>query len=102
MNNTNLNQDNKLGLRQGNYLFVVDIASVGTVAVPTIKEVANARVLEASPDGSIKVHWMSNYNLCGDFRSEVMAFDNNLVLDTEDQEKRNAWRVERGLMPIEN
>ena len=58
------------------------------------------RVLEVFPDGSFTAHWMSNWNLNGDFATELMKFNPDGTLDTKDKDERNQYRIANGLMPI--
>lgn len=95
-----LNNENQLKLKQRSSLRIVELAEGKTVAIPTKRKVANALVLDVFPDGAFTAHWDVNFNLDGDFRTELMRFDSNLVLDEMDLEKRNKIRVDNGLMPI--
>jgi hypothetical protein len=70
-----------------------------TVALPT-RVGYNIRVLSVASDGSFSAHHKNNYNLNGDFRTELMMFSNDLVLDTEDKKKRNEQRLANGLLGI--
>ena len=90
-----------LGLKRGSNLLMVELKEGITVAIPTVKALANIKVLDVQEDGVFTAHWTSNFNTDGDFRTELMVFTSDLVLDTEDLAKRNAVRVENGLMPIE-
>lgn len=101
-----MNKNNSLGLKVGSYGRVLTLKEVDTkgknlvVFLPVVKELANARVLEVNESGSIKVHWKMNYNLSGDFRTELMQFSNNLILDNKDFKERNKIRKANGLVLI--
>lgn len=94
------NENNKLNLKQGSWVMVVQLKEGITVAIPTVKVLANVRIVDVDEDGSFTAHWDDNYNLNGDFRTELMRFDNDLVLDSGDMKKRNDIRKANGLMPI--
>jgi hypothetical protein len=104
----NMNNNNSLNLKRGSYGRIETTLSrnakgekIGiTVFIPTVSYIANARVLNARQDGSVDVHWDSNYNTSGDFRSELMRFNPALALDTQDRDTRNETRIVNGLMPI--
>lgn len=70
-----------------------------TVFIPTTKTFANAKVLTVD-DNSFTAHWLTNWNLNGDFSSELMSFDEQAVLDTGDLADRNTFRKENGLIEI--
>ncbi len=100
-----MNKDNCLKLKNGGYGLVLK-SGINTVFIPTIKALAKkaaegARILQVMEDGVITAHWYDNYNTSGDFHTELMRFDNNLLLDIMDKEKRNAIRAKNGLMEIE-
>jgi hypothetical protein len=72
--------------------------------IPTTKKHANARVIEHSDNG-LMIHWLSNYNLDGDFRTELMMFDNEIdlisdvyLLDQEHEATRKKERTASGLI----
>lgn len=94
------NLDNKLNFTNGTRLLILKLEDGRDYAIPTKKELSNARILEVNNDGSFTAHWSSNWNLNGDFSSELMSFDNNLVMDEGDLEARNEFRIKNGLMPI--
>ena len=96
-----LNNENKLKLKQRSSLLIVELKEGKTIAIPVRSSLRNARVLDVFPDGAFTAHWKENFNTFGDFRSELMTFDSNLVLDEMDLKKRNKLRVANGLMPIE-
>lgn len=95
-----MNENNKLKLVCGSLVRVVDLQEGITVAIPTRRGVANAKVLDVNEDGGIAVHWIDNWNMSGDFSTELMRFDSNLVLDTGDLQNRNAVRNAIGIMPV--
>ena len=95
------NADNKLKLSTGKHLLMLELKEGITVAIPTIKALTNIRVLEVEDNGSFTAHWTSNFNLSGDFRTEVMQFDADLVLDTGDKVARNKIRKVNDLIPID-
>ena len=70
-----------------------------TIFIPTRKPFANAKVLEVGENG-FTVHRLSNYNEFGDFRTELMLFDNRAIMSTTDKEQRNAVREANWLIPI--
>lgn len=94
------NANNKLKLSTGKHLLMLELKEGITVAIPTTKALSNIRVLDIEDDGTFTAHWTSNFNLSGDFRTEVMRFDADLVLDEGDKTKRNNERKAHGLMPI--
>jgi len=100
------NNNNKLELKEGGFGRVLTLKEKDSngsnlvVFLPVSSKVANARILEVHESGAISVHWKENFNDEGDFQSEVMLFDENLVLDNSDLDKRNEFRVRKGLMPI--
>ncbi len=96
-----MNNENRCGLRQGSWGVILTLKDGETVFVPTLKAIANARVLTAFEHGSVTVHYAENYNLEGDFRTELMFFNANLVLDVSDLGRRNIVRVSQGMAPIE-
>lgn len=100
-----MNNNNSLKLKVGAWGRVMELSQVVdgknlTVFLPTVKAVANARVVEVNEDGSVAVHWDGNFNLSGDFRTELMQFDNNLTMDNLDFEERNELRVANGLVAL--
>ena len=95
-----MNENNILNLRSGSFGRVCNLVNVGQVFIPTVRRIANAKVLNVFEDGSISVHWDSNWNLSGDFESELMQFNKNLVLDIEDKQNRNKFRKENGLVEV--
>lgn len=95
-----MNNNNQLGLKRGSWGRVMKLEGGMTVFLPCVKLIANARVLNARNDGSADVHFKGNFNTFGDFRSELMSFDSNLVLDTGDLKERNARRRAAGLVEI--
>lgn len=101
-----MNENNVLNLKQGSWGRVLVLAQGKgskniTVFMPCQKRLANARVLEAFDDGAITAHWESNFNTNGDFRTELMRFDNNLVLDALHLAERNRIRRDAGLVEID-
>lgn len=96
-----LNKDNALKLKMKTPLRIVRLEEGKTVAIPTKRRLANAFVLDIFPDGAFTAHWDGNFNIFGDFSSELMRFTDNLELDELDLGKRNAFRIKNGLMPIE-
>lgn len=95
------NLNNKLNLKTGTNVLVIVTTGVKeniTVAIPTRQTLANAKVVEVNQDGSFTAHWKGNFNLRGDFRTELMSFNNELVLDTNDRERRNKFRKQNGLI----
>ena len=100
-----MNNNNQLNIKIGSYGLVMPLDNT-RVFIPTSAKVAKAngfgaRVLSVKADGSISVHWRENYNTEGDFRTELMQFNSDLILDTEDEAARNKRRVANGLLPIE-
>lgn len=88
-------------LRQGSWWY-----TDGEIAVPTIKKYATAKLLKFDAE-KIYLHWTDNYNLAGDFRTELMKFEATLslgstifVLDAGDKAERNALRRKHNLIPI--
>ena len=95
LNNTSLET-----LKIKDYLFVEEIDG-NLVAKRSSKELANARVLGIDTiDGRFTAHWLSNWNTSGDFSSEIMLFNTDCKLDRDDLDKKNAYRIHNGLMPI--
>ena len=97
-----MNNNNQLNLKEGTWGRVIKLAEKQgkehmIIFMPCIKKISNARVVEANEDGSISVHWSDNWNLEGDFRTELMQFNENLVLDNLDFEERNELRSKNGL-----
>lgn len=97
---SNINKNNELRLKVGNWGRVIHLNEGIHIFLPVMRKLANARVVEVGEDGSLKVHWDSNYNLNGDFRSELMKFNSNLILDEKDKESRNKFRRQHGLVEI--
>lgn len=95
-----MNEDNRLNLKIGSHGRVMNLVDVGKVFLPCSSKISNARVVEVEEDGSVNVHWKDNFNLDGDFRSELMSFDSNLVFNEEDLVDRNRVRRENGLVEI--
>jgi len=95
-----MNNKNNLNIKRGKYLKVLKEDNIN-IAKLSLKEEANARVLEIFKDGSFTAHLISNYNLRGDFRTELMYFNNKLILDEEDKKTRNEIRASFGLIEIE-
>ena len=103
---SSLNENNQLKLKKKSPLLILNLESGATVAVPVSNKFAKmsdsgARVLEIMEDGAFTAHWFDNYNDSGDFWTELMRFDNNLVMDKMDLKKRNQIRKKAGLMPID-
>lgn len=96
----NKNANNCLKLKTRSKLLILDLKEGITVALPH-SEIWNAMVLNVKKDGSFSAHWKDNWNRSGDFASELMKFDNDLVLDKNDKKERNKFRRERGLIEIE-
>lgn len=96
-----MNKDNCLKLKIGSYGRVLDLKGGERVFFPCQIKLSNARVIDVFTDGYITAHWVSNYNLNGDFRTELMRFDDNLVYDKKDFVARNKMRIANGLLPIE-
>lgn len=78
----------------------MDLKSGQTVFLPTEERIANARILSVRSNGSARIHWKGNYNLSGDFSSELMVFDNNLVMNVADEDARNEYRISNGLVAL--
>lgn len=105
-----MNNNNLLNLREGSWGVVLELAMKKgnknmRVFVPTTKAFCDgngmsARVLDVNEDGSISVHWASNFNTSGDFRSELMQFSVDLIMDNLDFDARNKVRVANGLVPM--
>lgn len=95
------NNNNKLGLKERSYLKYLTLEEGITIAIPTLKGLADLMILDIYDDGAFTAHWIENYNTDGDFRSELMRFDNDLILDKMDLKKRNQIRIKNGLYPIE-
>lgn len=88
-------------LRQGAWWY-----TDGEIAVPSLKKHATARLLKFDAD-KIYLHWTDNYNLDGDFRTELMKFEPTFnlgtivfVLDSGDKFDRNEVRRKHNLIPI--
>ena len=96
-----MNNNNNLNLKRGPNGRVLNLVDVGEVFMPCAAKLADAKVLDVNDDGSISVHFQSNFNLDRDFRSELMRFDSNLQLDKLDFDQRNQARVDAGLMPLD-
>ncbi len=94
------NLNNKLNLKTGKALLIVELKEGITVAIPSTPKLMNAKILEVFDDGSFTAHWKDNYNLDGDFRTELMKFDNDLVFDNGDKARRNEIRRNNGLIEI--
>ena len=96
-----MNENNVLNLKCGTWIRIVRTWQKDlVVAIPTVKSIGNARVLSVNEGGSFTAHWEGNFNKDGDFNSELMSFDNNLVEDNKDVEERNRIRRENGLVEI--
>jgi hypothetical protein len=96
-----MNDNNSLLLKRGTYVRIMDLKDGKTVMLPCVERIANGRVLNARQDGSSDVHWKLNYNTDGDFRSELMSFNSDLVMDVADEDARNEFRVSAGLAPLQ-
>lgn len=104
-----MNENNALNISEGSRGRIVELSEKFkgkngknlTVFIPTIKKLANARVLDVNSDGSLSIHWERNWNTSGDFRTELMQFNNNLIMDNLDLEERNKIRRKAGLVEIE-
>jgi len=90
---------------QGAYWYIFAFKNT-TVAVPTVKAYANARLLKFT-ENHIFLHWKDNYNTRGDFSTELMKFSYGVnedgrffYMDEGDFYQRNQRRRELGLMPI--
>ena len=94
------NLNNVLKLKSCSSLLVVKLSEGITVAIPVVRKLSNANVLDVNEDGSFTAHWKNNWNTNGDFRSELMKFDNDLVFDDGDKKKRNKLRKKNGLVEI--
>lgn len=99
---------NKLKIKEKMLGRVMDICEtkngkheVMTVFLPTNNVFANAKVLEVMDNGFFTVHWKDNWNTSGDFRTELMRFDNKAIMDKSDLKERNKIRIANGLIPIE-
>lgn len=95
-----MNKDNNLKLKAGGWGLVVVLEEGITVFIPVRKKIANARILQVHESGSISVHWDCNYNLFGDFSTELMFFNSELVLDEGEKKARNKRRARNGLQLI--
>jgi hypothetical protein len=76
-----------------------DWNEITTVFIPTTKKFANAKVLEVFED-CFTVHRIWNYNEYGDFRTELMIFNDAFTLNTNDLEYRNKIRKQIWLQEI--
>lgn len=99
------NSNNRLNLKTGSKLLWIELSSKEQIAIPsklaTKTHPWTIKVVNVYPDGAFTAHWYSNWNLEGDFRSELMLFNNNLELDKMDLKKRNAFRRKHNLIEIE-
>jgi len=96
----NINENNKLNLKKRTNVRILKLEEGIIVAVPTLKAISDARILDVNEDGSFTAHWNENWNESGDFRTELMRFDNNLIFDNGDKEKRNKIRKNNNLIEI--
>ena len=94
------NSNNILKLKRGQKLVMVNLDEGIKVAIPTLSKLSNIRILDVNEDGSFTAHWNSNYNLSGDFRTELMLFDADLILDEGDLAIRNSIRKANNLIEI--
>ncbi len=94
------NLNNILKLKRGQRVLIVRLKEDITVAIPTVSKLSNARLLDVFEDGSFTAHWTDNYNLDGDFRTELMSFSSDLVFSTKDLTRRNKIREMNDLVKI--
>ena len=99
-NKYKMNKENILNLKFRSSLRIVRIKEGITIAIPTLKKISDAMVLEINEDGSFTAHYNSNFNTSGDFRTELMVFTNELILDDENLKERNKIRKSNGLIKI--
>ena len=98
------NLNNKLKLKRGKRLMFLTLTEGISVAIPTPLAKKDGRnvvmVLDVAPDGSFSAHWEGNFNTFGDFRSELMVFNNDLVLDKQNEKARKDFREKAGLINL--
>lgn len=94
------NENNKLNLKRKTNIIVVELQEGITVGIPTRQSIANAKILDVFEDGSFTAHYTSNWNEEGDFSTELLRFDEDLVFDNGDKKKRNKIREDNGLLKI--
>jgi len=68
--------------------------------IVTGKKNANARILELLQDGSFTAHWLDNYNEDGDFVTELMRFNSDMTLNTDDLSVRQEIRAALGIPQV--